>query len=64
MTQTSATSSTNQAKGPLTIAFLGDLNGGPGRAILRTELPGLRERFEPDLVLANAENLRNGPPRG
>lgn len=44
----------------LRIAFLGDLNGGVGRAVLRRELPLLRERFEPHLVLCNGENLRNG----
>ena len=44
----------------LRIAFLGDLNGGAGRAVMRQELPILREEFALDLVLANGENLRNG----
>ncbi|MCH2160896.1 MAG: YmdB family metallophosphoesterase [Phycisphaerales bacterium] len=60
MSHVSGTSSTNPSDHPLAIAFLGDLNGGPGRAVLRTELPKLREAHQPDLVLANAENLRNG----
>lgn len=42
------------------IAFLGDLNGGIGRSILRSELPGLREEFQPDVLIVNGENLRNG----
>ena len=44
----------------LRIAFLGDLNGGAARAVLRQQLPALRERFNPDLILANGENIRNG----
>jgi 2',3'-cyclic-nucleotide 2'-phosphodiesterase len=42
------------------IAFLGDINGAPGRMALDQQLPVLRERFRPDRIVANAENARNG----
>lgn len=42
------------------VAFLGDLNGAPGRRILQARLETLRSEHRPDLIVANAENLRNG----
>ena len=42
------------------IAFLGDLNGGIGRAVMRTQLPALRKELHPEVVIVNGENLRNG----
>ena len=45
---------------PARIAFLGDLNGGPGRRVLASRLAEVRRDHTPDLVIANAENLRNG----
>jgi metallophosphoesterase (TIGR00282 family) len=42
------------------LAFLGDINGAPGRAVLEKCLPALRERWAPDVVVANGENARNG----
>jgi metallophosphoesterase (TIGR00282 family) len=42
------------------VAFLGDINGGPGRQVLGQQLPVLRERWRPDLVVANAENAKAG----
>lgn len=42
------------------IAFLGDINGAPGKAALERHLPRLRERWAPDVVVANGENARNG----
>jgi metallophosphoesterase (TIGR00282 family) len=42
------------------LAFLGDINGAPGRAALEKCLPELRERWSPDVVIANGENARNG----
>ncbi|AGW14042.1 TIGR00282 family metallophosphoesterase [Megalodesulfovibrio gigas] len=42
------------------ILFLGDVMGRPGREALRRELPGLRERHAPDLVIVNAENASGG----
>ena len=60
MTQTTTQTSRNETSSTIKIAFLGDLNGGPGRSILRQELPNLREEHQPDMVLANVENIRNG----
>lgn len=44
----------------LKILFLGDIFGEPGRRILTERLPALREKFKPDLVIANCENAANG----
>ena len=48
------------APATIRIAFLGDINGAPGRMALYQQLPILRERFRPDRIVANAENARNG----
>lgn len=48
------------APATIRIAFLGDINGAPGRMALDQQLPILRERFRPDRIVANAENARNG----
>jgi metallophosphoesterase (TIGR00282 family) len=42
------------------LLFVGDVVGSPGRAALRTLLPGLRERHEPDWVVVNGENAAGG----
>jgi metallophosphoesterase (TIGR00282 family) len=42
------------------VLFIGDIVGGPGRRGLATVLPRLRERLEPDLVIANGENAAGG----
>lgn len=42
------------------LLFLGDINGAPGKGALERLMPALRERWNPDLVVANAENARNG----
>lgn len=42
------------------ILFVGDVVGGPGRRGLAAALPRLRERLEPDLVIANGENAAGG----
>lgn len=44
----------------LSIAFIGDIYGSPGRLTLRQQLPLLREQHHPDVVIANAENARSG----
>jgi metallophosphoesterase (TIGR00282 family) len=44
----------------LTVAFLGDIFGSPGRMVVQQQLPKLREDHAPDLVIANAENARSG----
>ena len=42
------------------ILFLGDIVGEPGRKIVRKAVPLLRDRYELDLVVANAENAAGG----
>ena len=42
------------------LLFLGDINGAPGKTALERHLPALRERWAPDVIVANAENARNG----
>jgi len=42
------------------ILFIGDIVGKPGREIIRKGLPGLVDRLEADLVIANAENAAAG----
>jgi len=42
------------------VLFIGDIFGQPGRRLVKDNLPVLREEFQPDLVLANAENAAAG----
>ncbi len=42
------------------VLFIGDVVGGPGRRGLRAALPGLRERYGPDLTIVNGENSAGG----
>lgn len=42
------------------ILFIGDIVGRPGRDALRGCLPGVREDYAPDLVVANIENAASG----
>lgn len=42
------------------IMFLGDIVGTPGRQAVAQLLPGLRESYQPNLVIANGENAANG----
>jgi metallophosphoesterase (TIGR00282 family) len=42
------------------VLFFGDIVGKPGRQAIRKILPELKEKYEPDLVLANGENLAHG----
>lgn len=44
----------------LRIVFLGDVVGRPGRAVLKQELPVLREKLSADLVIVNGENAAGG----
>lgn len=44
----------------ITIAFLGDIFGTPGRNVVKQQLPNLRAEHQPDLVIANAENVKSG----
>jgi metallophosphoesterase (TIGR00282 family) len=42
------------------ILFIGDVVGRAGRRVLRELLPGLRDEFAPDFVVANGENAAGG----
>ena len=42
------------------ILFVADVVGKPGRAGLGRAMPGLRERFDPQLVVVNGENSAGG----
>jgi metallophosphoesterase (TIGR00282 family) len=42
------------------ILFLGDIVGGPGRRLVESLLPELRERHAPDFVVVNGENSAGG----
>jgi 2',3'-cyclic-nucleotide 2'-phosphodiesterase len=42
------------------ILFIGDIVGRPGRAGLASVMPELRDRYAPDLVIANGENTAGG----
>src|SRR6202158_3543838 len=42
------------------ILFFGDIMGKPGRQGLAQVLPSLRKEHQPDLVIANVENLAHG----
>jgi hypothetical protein len=44
----------------MTILFIGDIVGRPGRELLRKGLAGLTARYQTDLVIANAENAAAG----
>lgn len=42
------------------ILFFGDIVGLPGREAIREILPRWKEKYQPDLILANGENLAHG----
>jgi 2',3'-cyclic-nucleotide 2'-phosphodiesterase len=42
------------------LLFVGDVVGKPGRAGLARAMPGLRERYRPDLAIVNGENSAGG----
>ena len=42
------------------ILAIGDIIGKPGRQAINKLLPGLREQYGLDLVVANAENVAGG----
>ncbi len=44
----------------LRVAFLGDVVGSPGRKAVHENLPTLKTQWQPDLIVINAENARNG----
>jgi len=44
----------------MNILFLGDIIGKPGRDVVHSELPRLRQRLKLDFVIANGENAAGG----
>ncbi len=42
------------------VLFIGDIVGRPGRHAVRALLPGLRQRYAPEAVVANCENAAGG----
>lgn len=44
----------------MSVLFFGDIVGNPGRLALKQQLPAMRERYRPDLIIANVENIANG----
>jgi 2',3'-cyclic-nucleotide 2'-phosphodiesterase len=44
----------------LTVLFFGDVDGKIGRRAVSKILPSLKEEYNPDLVMANVENLAHG----
>ncbi len=42
------------------ILFIGDIYGKPGLEMLSTYLPELKDKYRPNLIIANAENAANG----
>lgn len=42
------------------ILFFGDIVGRPGREAIKKVAPLWREKFEPDLIIANGENMAHG----
>lgn len=44
----------------LRIAMIGDIVGKPGRRVVQQQIPELRRRWNPDLIVANGENIAGG----
>jgi metallophosphoesterase (TIGR00282 family) len=42
------------------ILFIGDVIGKPGRKVLREVLPQWKEKYQPDVVIVNVENIAHG----
>lgn len=42
------------------ILFIGDIVGKPGRLSVKEMIPSLKEKYSPDLVIANGENSAGG----
>ncbi len=45
---------------PAKILFFGDTVGKPGRLVLLKAVPELREKYDPDFVIVNVENIAHG----
>ena len=44
----------------LTVLFLGDVVGGPGRTAVITRLPELKDKYALDFIIVNGENAAGG----
>jgi len=44
----------------LNVLIIGDIVGRAGRNALKAKLPEMKEKYQPDLVIANGENLAHG----
>ncbi|MFH1671445.1 MAG: YmdB family metallophosphoesterase, partial [Candidatus Portnoybacteria bacterium] len=42
------------------ILFFGDIVGRPGRNAIKKVMPEWQRRYQPDLVIANGENIAHG----
>ena len=42
------------------VLFFGDIIGKPGREAVKKILPKWKKEYEPDLIIANCENLAHG----
>src|SRR6266542_772749 len=44
----------------LTVLFLGDVVGAPGRTAVITQLPELKDKYDLDFIIVNVENATGG----
>lgn len=44
----------------LRLVMLGDIVGKPGKRVVEQQLPAIRQRHRPDLIVVNAENIAGG----
>lgn len=44
----------------LSLLFIGDIIGNPGLEFTRTFLPGISQKYRPDVIIANGENISDG----
>src|SRR5690625_6050535 len=44
----------------MNILFIGDIVGSPGRDMLSTYLPKLKEKYHPQVTIVNGENAASG----
>lgn len=42
------------------VVMIGDIVGKPGRRVVQQQIPVIRERWAPDLIVANGENIAGG----
>jgi metallophosphoesterase (TIGR00282 family) len=46
--------------GNITVLFIGDIIGRPGRNILKKKIPSFVKKYSPDFIIANGENAAGG----